>query len=235
MSAQCARIKKSIHLLQAGLHYSINDQLDQDTAARLVTQPILVHLSPGTVDRQETSLVISHPTFRVTTEDTSSSDMSSSSVTQSPPTSSPVQVATSPSIRSSSTGHSDRSSKMARICPLDIKTVAGATVTVVENGTPAQFYFQFVSEIRSLKSKDMEELLKAVTYEAILPPSPGQGVLVRWGSTWCRATVLGCDGSSWRCELVDCGQVVKVMLVDMTNLPSSVVDIPAMSVSCSQG
>ena len=153
LSTYCARLRKYIQLLEAGLLYSIDDQLDQDAAARLVSQPVLVRLSPGTVNRRKTSCVITHPTWRVTAEYSSGSDMNSSNVTQSPPTSSPVQAATSTSIRSSSTGQSDSHAKLVRIIPLDIRTVDGATVTVMENGTPAQFYCQLVSETVSLERK----------------------------------------------------------------------------------
>ena len=145
----------------------------------------------------------------------------------------PVTQAQSPTtcITSSTTGQS-LSTKLARIRPLDIKTVDGAAVKVLENGTPEQFYCQLVSETLIVEKKEMDELLRNVTYEAIHHPSPGQGVLVRWGSSWCRATVLGCEGSSWKCELVDLGQVVEVLLVEMTKLPLNLVGVPAMSVSC---
>ena len=65
-------------------------------------------------------------------------------------------------------------------------------------------------------------------------PSPGQGVLVRLEGRWCKASLLDCDEKGWRCDLVDMGQVVEgVKEVDMSNLPLSVVEIPAVTVRCS--
>merc|ERR1719341_1561100 len=79
----------------------------------------------------------------------------------------------------------------------------------------------------------MEKMLLDVEGEKVYP-SAGQGVLVRLEGRWVRAILLGCSDTGWICELVDIGQVVKnVKEVDMSNLPLSVVEIPAMTVRCS--
>merc|ERR1719233_2862889 len=124
--------------------------------------------------------------------------------------------------------HVPKSRKILRITTPAISTLAGKMVTVSKNGNPAEFYCKLVN------SEATDEYLKDARDIAVLQHSVGQGVLVRYMGRWCRATLLGCKESKWRCELVDDGQVVDgVDEVDMTDLPPKVVKIPAMAVKCS--
>jgi hypothetical protein len=73
-----------------------------------------------------------------------------------------------------------------------------------------------------------------ITFESrIFPASLWQGVLARLDGAWCRATVLDSGMAGWRCELVDLGQVVTVVPLEIADLPPSVLEIPALSTCCS--
>ena len=83
---------------------------------------------------------------------------------------------------------------------MDIMTVDGDIVKVLENGTPGHFYCRLVSTDPKIEMEEMEKMLLNVKVEEVYP-SPGQGVLVKWEGRWRRATLLGYDDQGWMCEL----------------------------------
>ena len=154
---------------------------DPEQAAKFISHPLQLHMTPGIVAWHDTVLSITPPVLVVSTE------------TRTSQASHPLHRV------------DDRSCE--KINSMDIMTVDGDLVKVMENGTPGQFYCRLVSTDLKMEMEEMEKVLLDVEDIKVYTP-PGHGVLVRLEGRWCRAILLGCDDKGWRCELVDIGQVV---------------------------
>ena len=213
------------------------DHPASDTVTSLLADPVMLTMVPSTVVKKDTQLVVTQPRISLTGGEAvySSSDLDTSNTDpQSPPTSSPLQFNTSSSLRSSPVDNIEPPGchNSPPIRPLDLAVLDGGTVTVMKNGTPRQFYCR--ADGGRAREK-LEKLLDMAFESRIFPPSPGQGVLARWDGAWCRATVLDSVMAGWRCELVDLGQVVTVVTLEIADLPPSVLEMPALSACCSLG
>ena len=178
----CISLQKTIttiHSLQAGLSSSQSQLLDPEQVYMLTSQPLQLHMTPGTVAWQDTQLSISPPVLIVSSDPSTSSQTTSQD--RSPASNNPY-------------------GSFQKIISLGIRTLDGAIVTVMENGTPAQFYCRLVSTDPKM---EMEKVLVDVEEREVYP-SPGQWVLVRLEGRWCRASLLDCD-KGWWCDLVDMG------------------------------